>query len=105
MPAETVRGWPEAYRDEHLHALSRWDGFNGTQWKQFVDHSYAPLPGLQNATVFRFLEVGVGVGAWARHFLAVFPNATGAVRSLRTSFPSAPPSSASARSASDDSLC
>jgi hypothetical protein len=78
VSVDDIRQWNESYRDEHLHELSRWDGFNASEWRAFVQHSYAPVV---NAThrdsAFRFLEVGVGVGAWARVFMQDFPNATG----------------------------
>lgn len=76
VPTSTVKGWTEDYKDAHLHELSRWDGFNVTQWQQFVAHSYEPL-NISHPTSFQFLEIGVGVGAWSRIFLNVFPNASG----------------------------
>ena len=76
LPVETVKAWSESYRDENLHLLSRWDGFNTTQWRAFVSRGYLPLE-IPPDQHFRFLEIGVGVGAWSRSFLQVFANASG----------------------------
>ena len=70
--------WSPSYLDQHLHELSRWNGFSSTQFHSFVEHQIAGLNLLnRSSTTFRFLEVGVGVGAFARHILRAFPTATG----------------------------
>ena len=76
VSVETVGQWSEAFKDENLHTLSRWDGFNASAWREFVAHSYDPLH-IPYDRQFRYLEIGVGVGAWSRRFLDVFPNSTG----------------------------
>lgn len=76
IPSHIVGKWNETYKDEELHKLSRWDGFTASQWKAFVRHSYTPFHINPNET-FRYLEIGVGVGAWSRILLSEFPNAIG----------------------------
>ena len=68
--------WTEADFDEGLHKLSRWEEFDAAQFRSFVAHQIAPLRLARNAS-FRFLEAGVGVGAFARVLLRAYPNATG----------------------------
>jgi SAM-dependent methyltransferase len=74
--AATVQGWSHARLDVELHELSRWDGFTPDQFRRFVEHQIAGLRIPQHEP-FKVLEVGVGVGAFARHFLRLYPNATG----------------------------
>jgi SAM-dependent methyltransferase len=62
--------------DEELHKQSRWTEFNATQFQRFVAHQIQPLQ-LKRDASFRFLEAGVGVGAFARVILRAYPNATG----------------------------
>lgn len=76
MVNESVSTWSETDIDENLHKLSRWNEFNATQWVDFVSRSYRPFDIEANSS-FCFLEVGVGVGAWARVFLNKFPGAIG----------------------------
>jgi ubiquinone/menaquinone biosynthesis C-methylase UbiE len=69
--------WSESELDSMLHKLSRWDEFNATQFKSFVAHQIAGLALDESEHPFHFLEVGVGVGAFAREILRRFPNCTG----------------------------
>jgi len=72
---DEVSGWTERERDERLFRLSRWEDFaSAAQFAQFVERQIA---GVQPAGAFRFLEAGVGVGAFARHVLRRFPRAHG----------------------------
>ena len=74
---DAVAAWPEQQRDDALFRLSHWDGFrSGKQFAQFVRRELAPL-GLNASDRFHFLEVGMGVGAFARVVLRDFPHATG----------------------------
>jgi hypothetical protein len=75
-PANTVANWSEHYLDAHLHELSRWDNMSSSEWVAFVRRSYNALDIPAN-TSFTFLEIGIGVGAWARIFLREFPKALG----------------------------
>jgi SAM-dependent methyltransferase len=74
---EYVRQWPESMRDEALYKLSRWDGFDPAQFRSFVEHQIRGLELNDPFEKFHFLEVGVGVGAFARHILHKYPNSTG----------------------------
>ena len=74
-PAELAQ-WTDLDLDQHLHELSRWDGFSPAQFRSFADHQISGLH-LRNTSSFRYLEVGVGVGAFARHILRTYPNARG----------------------------
>jgi SAM-dependent methyltransferase len=77
LPAPDVIGnWTAAQLDARLHELSRWDGFTPLQFRSFVEHQILPL-GMDANNTFRFMEIGVGVGAFARHVLQMFPLATG----------------------------
>ena len=73
---KVVRQWTDIELDQYLHALSRWDGFSPAQFQSFADHQIRGL-GLNKTEHFRYLEVGVGVGAFARYILNAYPNATG----------------------------
>lgn len=73
---ELIHAWTDSELDTRLHGLSRWDGFTPAQFKSFVDHQIKPLA-LNITQQFRYLEVGVGVGAFARHILNTYPNASG----------------------------
>ena len=73
---DTVKGWTPEQLDRSLRELSRWDGFSNGQFQSFVAHQVKGLGGVVNRSL-TFLEVGVGVGAFARHFLSLYPNATG----------------------------
>lgn len=72
----TVQNWSESDLDKKLHELSRWDSFSPTQFQSFVEHQIHGL-NLKQTDEFRYLEVGVGVGAFARYMLKKYPNATG----------------------------
>ena len=75
---QVVNQWTYDELDQHLHELSRWNGFSPAQFRSFVEHQIKGLALLKSTDQkFRFLEVGIGVGAFARHILKVFPNATG----------------------------
>ncbi len=68
-PQQEVAAWGEAERIDRLVRLSRWEGFlSGVQFNRFVRDQVAPL-GLNQTARFRFLEVGVGVGAFALEVL------------------------------------
>ena len=73
---EVVAQWTQDELDQKLHALSRWDGFTSAQFQSFVEHQIRGL-GIYHNESFRYLEVGIGVGAFARHILKAYPNATG----------------------------
>lgn len=74
--AELVRHWTDVELDRRLHKLSRWEEFDSAQFQSFVKHQIRGL-GLKKSEEFSFLEVGVGVGAFARYMLLNYPNATG----------------------------
>lgn len=77
LPApEIVRQWTERELDQSLYKLSRWEGFMPAQFCSFVEHQIRGL-GLRRTETFHYLEVGVGVGAFARYILQHYPNATG----------------------------
>jgi SAM-dependent methyltransferase len=77
LPVPDVIGnWTEAQLNARLHQLSRWDGFTPMQFRSFVEHQILPLRMDANNT-FRFMEIGVRVGAFNRHVLQMFPLATG----------------------------
>ena len=73
---EFIHEWTDTELDTRLHELSRWDGFSPAQFQSFVNHQISPLS-LNITQHFRYLEVGVGVGAFARHILNTYPNASG----------------------------
>jgi SAM-dependent methyltransferase len=74
---EEVAAWSETERFNRLFRLSRWEGFlSGVQFNRFVRDQILPL-GQNNSQSFRFLEVGVGVGAFALEVLKMFPHAHG----------------------------
>jgi SAM-dependent methyltransferase len=74
---DVVKSWNDSERDEKLFKLSKWEHFNATQFKMFVEHQIRGLE-IQNSSVpFFFLEVGIGVGAFSRHVLHLFPNSSG----------------------------
>jgi ubiquinone/menaquinone biosynthesis C-methylase UbiE len=76
-PPEEVAAWSETERFNRLFRLSRWEGFlSGVQFNRFVRDQILPL-GQNNTQRFRFLEVGVGVGAFALEVLKMFPHAHG----------------------------
>ena len=71
-----IGNWTEEQLDVGLYQLSRWDGFTQAQFRSFVEHQISPL-GISSNDTFRFMEIGVGVGAFARNVLKMFPLATG----------------------------
>jgi SAM-dependent methyltransferase len=73
---DEIGNWTEEKLDVELYQLSRWDGFTQDQFRSFVEHQISPLQIASNDT-FRFMEIGVGVGAFARIVLKKFPLATG----------------------------
>jgi ubiquinone/menaquinone biosynthesis C-methylase UbiE len=76
-PDEVAR-WDENKRFNHLYQLSRWEGFlSGTQFNRFVRDQIDGL-GRNKTDKFHFLEVGVGVGAFALEVLKMYPFASGA---------------------------
>jgi hypothetical protein len=77
LPApEIVRRWSEDQLDKSLYKLSRWEEFTPAQFSSFVEHQIRGL-GLKKNDKFHYLEVGVGVGAFARYILRNYSNATG----------------------------
>lgn len=78
---EEVANWTEDELSNNLFRLSRWDGFIGnSQFRHFVRDQIKPLDmmmGRNNSGKNYFLEVGVGVGAFAREILAMYPLSTG----------------------------
>jgi SAM-dependent methyltransferase len=76
-PPREVAAWSAAERYDRLFRLSRWDGFlSGAQFTRFVRDQLAPLA-LNRTARFRFLEVGVGVGAFASEVLRLYPRSEG----------------------------
>ena len=74
---EEVSMWSEWKKYNTLFLLSRWDGFkSGDQFTQLVQFQIEPL-GLNTSRQFHFLEVGMGVGAFSRIMLHMFPHSTG----------------------------
>ena len=72
----TIETWSSHDLDARLFKLSRWEQFNPAQFRRFVTHQIDGLD-MSRKDAFHFLEVGVGVGAFAREILRQFPNATG----------------------------
>lgn len=67
----------ESVPDSELHKLSKWVYMNESNWLAFVSHhlgGFDPAPPTDRP--FDFLEVGCGVGAFARVVHARFPLAT-----------------------------
>lgn len=73
---QIIPHWTNAELDQELYKLSRWGEFNSSEFKSFVAHQIRGLDLSYNAS-FHFLEAGVGVGAFAREILHVYPNSTG----------------------------
>ena len=73
LPTPTeVQTWDTAKRFNSLYRLSRWEGFvSGNQFNRFVRSQ------INRSSAFHFLEVGVGVGAFALEILKMFPKASG----------------------------
>ena len=77
LPAPEIVGqWTDEELDHTLYKLSRWEGFMPSQFRIFVEHQIRGLD-LKRTEKFHYLEVGVGVGAFARYILQQYPNATG----------------------------
>jgi ubiquinone/menaquinone biosynthesis C-methylase UbiE len=74
---EEVASWDEKKVFNNLYKLSRWEGFlSGTQFNRFVRDQIDGLA-LEKSEKFHFLEVGVGVGAFALEILKMYPNSSG----------------------------
>lgn len=74
---DQVAQWSDRELDENLFRLSRWEAFlGGAQYRRFV---YSQIHGLHLplSEPFHFLEIGVGVGAFARVVLSKYPASTG----------------------------
>jgi SAM-dependent methyltransferase len=71
-----VQNWTEKEKNANLYKLSKWGEFTPVQFEQFVALQIRGLHLQPNASFF-FLEVGMGVGAFARRILQLFPNANG----------------------------
>ena len=74
---DRIRHWTQHELDQSLYKLSRWDGFDPEQFRSFVEHQINGLDIKNTSEKFHFLEVGVGVGAFARHILQKYPYSTG----------------------------
>ena len=75
-PASTVAKWSASELDNNLFRLSRWDSFLGhAQFHRFVVEQIKGL-NLSRYDQFKYLEVGVGVGAFAREMMSMFPLST-----------------------------
>jgi SAM-dependent methyltransferase len=73
---QNVTLWTDSDLDRELYKYSRWDGFTPSEFKSFVFHQIHGL-NLSSSESFHFLEAGVGVGAFAREILHMYPNSTG----------------------------
>jgi ubiquinone/menaquinone biosynthesis C-methylase UbiE len=74
---EEVEGWDEIKRFNTLYKLSRWEGFvSGEHFNEYVRYQIAGLQRNQSDQ-FYFLEVGVGVGAFALEVLKMYPLSSG----------------------------
>jgi ubiquinone/menaquinone biosynthesis C-methylase UbiE len=74
---EVEKSWNEEKRFNNLYKLSRWDGFlSGAHFNRFVREQIKGL-GKNKTSKFRFLEVGVGVGAFASEILKMYPFSKG----------------------------
>jgi ubiquinone/menaquinone biosynthesis C-methylase UbiE len=72
-----VATWSEEERFNRLYKLSRWENFiSGVQFNRFVRDQIDPL-GMNKTTQFHFLEIGVGVGAFALEVLKLYPYSSG----------------------------
>ncbi len=72
-PASTVAKWNALELDNNLFRLSRWESFLGhAQFRRFVVEQIKGL-NLSHYDNFSFLEVGIGVGAFAREIMTMFP--------------------------------
>ena len=71
-----VSSWTEEDLDRELYMLSRWDQFKPAQFQEFVSRQILPL-NISEASRFSFLEIGMGVGAFARRILQLYPGASG----------------------------
>ena len=71
-----ITQWSDEHLNKELYKLSRWDGFNSSQFKSFVAHQISGI-NLSRNDSFRFLEAGVGVGAFSREILNTYPNSVG----------------------------
>jgi len=75
-PAQ-VSAWSDDDIDKNLFKLSRWESFLGAaQFRRFVHNQILGL-NLSSKDKFEYLEVGIGVGAFSREILRMFPAATG----------------------------
>ena len=74
---EEVATWDEHKLRNTLFRLSRWESFiNGAQFNKLVNRQIRPLA-KKTSDKFHFLEVGMGVGAFSREILRMFPHSTG----------------------------
>jgi ubiquinone/menaquinone biosynthesis C-methylase UbiE len=73
-----VSQWSEQQIDENLYKMSKWGDYTKTEFDQYVDYQTGNMQFLRNkSNEFLFLEVGVGVGAFSRRILRLFPRARG----------------------------
>lgn len=77
-PSE-VSQWSEETKENGLFRLSHWGGFaSGRQFRRFIKAQIRPMDLDSKNKSFHFLEVGMGVGAFARVILDMYPECTGA---------------------------
>eukprot|EP00386_Alphamonas_edax_P010162 GDKI01033033.1.p1 GENE.GDKI01033033.1~~GDKI01033033.1.p1 ORF type:complete len:328 (-),score=105.37 GDKI01033033.1:202-1185(-) len=72
-----VLAWSEEEKDEKIHKISHWSGFNATDYKGFVKEHYEPFFPIPTDKKFAFLDLGGGVGAFSRRILIDFPESSG----------------------------
>jgi len=74
---EEIATWDEQKRHDTLFRLSRWEQFkSGDQFSQFIQIQIKPL-GLNVTERFHFIELGMGVGAFSRVILELYPLSSG----------------------------
>jgi len=79
LSPDVVANWSEKKLNEELHKLSGWSYLTGDAWITYVYETIKGVPWLHhcNHHKFRFLEVAVGVGAFARIILQQYPKSSG----------------------------
>jgi len=72
-----VSQWSESEIDERLYKMSKWGEYTQTEFNLFVDLQTSALASKNKSEDFVFLEIGVGVGAFSRKIIQLFPQARG----------------------------
>jgi SAM-dependent methyltransferase len=72
-----VSQWSELEIDEKLYKMSKWGEYTKSEFNLFVDFQTSALASKNKSEEYVFLEVGVGVGAFSRRILQLFPKARG----------------------------